>query len=75
LIALTKSLTDNGGSRSWSVSTSTQVISVAPASPGEQGVSFSLPSTVTCERKGETSVHRTIQHHASRHRLGGRTFL
>ena len=28
--------------------TSSQVISVAPASPGEQGVSFSAPLTVTC---------------------------
>lgn len=45
LIARTKSLTTSGGSSSFSESTSTHVISIAPGSPGEQGVSFS-PSSV-----------------------------
>jgi hypothetical protein len=31
-----------------SESTSVQDISIAPGSPGEQGVSFSAPSTITC---------------------------
>ena len=49
LMALTKSFTFRGGSSSFSESTSTQVISTAPLSPGEQGVNFSSPSTVTCK--------------------------
>lgn len=48
LTALMKSLTTKGGSSSISDSTSTHVISMAPSAPGEQGVSFSCPSTVTC---------------------------
>ena len=47
LIALTKSFTCKGGSSNCSVSTCVQFISTAPASPGEQGVSFSTPSTST----------------------------
>lgn len=47
LMARVKSLTVKGGSRSCSESTSIQVISMAPGSPGEQGVSFSAPSTWT----------------------------
>ena len=47
LIARMKSFTTSGGSSSFSESTSTHVISIAPASPGEQGVSFSSPSTIT----------------------------
>lgn len=45
--ALMKSRITSGGSRSFSDSTSTQDISVAPSSPGEHGVSFSAPSTTT----------------------------
>lgn len=45
---LTKSLRRRGGSRSWSASTLAQLISAAPSSPGEQGVSFSAPSNITC---------------------------
>lgn len=44
----TKSLSTSGGSRSWSASTLTQDISIAPWSPGEHGVSFSAPSNKTC---------------------------
>ena len=44
----TKSLSMSGGSRSWSASTLTQDISIAPWSPGEHGVSFSAPSNKTC---------------------------
>ena len=47
LIALMKSLTCSGGSSSLSESTSVHDISIAPLSPGEQGVSFSWPSTLT----------------------------
>ncbi len=47
LTALTKSLSVNEGSSSLSDSTSVHVISMASGSPGEQGVSFSWPSTVT----------------------------
>lgn len=47
--ALMKSLITSGGSSSWSDSTSIQDISIAPASPGEQGVSFSAPSTITLQ--------------------------
>lgn len=45
--ALTKSFRTSGGSSNLSDSTSVQDISIAPLSPGEQGVSFSSPSTVT----------------------------
>lgn len=47
LTALTKSFSWRGGSRSLSESTSVQVISIAPASPGEQGVSFSMSPSIT----------------------------
>lgn len=47
LMALMKSFTWRGGSSSLSESTSVQDISMAPASPGEQGVSFSMPSDMT----------------------------
>lgn len=50
LMAFMKSFTLSGGSSSCSDSTSVHDISIAPASPGEQGVSFSSPSTVTCAR-------------------------
>jgi hypothetical protein len=50
-MARMKSLTVRGGSRSCSDSMSTQVISMAPVSPGEQGVSFSSPSTLTYPRQ------------------------
>ena len=53
LTALMKSLRTRGGSKSWSASTLSQLISTAPASPGEQGVSFSAPSTRTCDRTYE----------------------
>lgn len=46
-IALMKSFTTNGGSNSFSESTSIQLISMAPLSPGEHGVSFSTSSTRT----------------------------
>lgn len=49
LIAFSKSFLSKGGSRSCSLSTSVHVISSAPGSPGEHGVSFSSPSTVTCK--------------------------
>lgn len=39
--ALTKSFSVKGGSSSLSESTSVHVISIAPGSPGEHGVSFS----------------------------------
>lgn len=61
-MARIKSLTARGGSRSFAESTSTQVISRAPLSPGEHGVSSSSPSTVTCfswsavEEKGRQRI-------------------
>ena len=47
LTALMKSFNCKGGSRSLSESTSVHVISSAPVSPGEQGVNFSMSSSVT----------------------------
>ena len=47
LIALMKSFTLRGGSRSWSPSRSVQDLTSARASPGEHGVHFVSPSTST----------------------------
>lgn len=47
LTDLTKSLKSTMGSRSSSVVTASQVISIASGSPGEQGVTFRAPSTIT----------------------------
>ncbi len=58
-MARMKSLTVRGGSRSCSDSISTQVISMAPTSPGEQGVNFSTPSTLTYPRERK-SVSRHL---------------
>jgi len=46
-MALTKSLTLRGGSRSWSPSRSVQDFSWARGSPGEQGVHFVVASILT----------------------------
>ena len=61
LIALTKSLSTSEGSSNLSDSTSVHDISNAPRSPGEHGVSFSSPLTVTYLNYISPSAYEALQ--------------